>query len=97
MEDVSFYLIRVGGGIVGGIGFLGAGAIIQPRGEVKGLTTTAGIRPIAAVGFACGAGAYVIAGTSVAMAYPVLAVLHFLKRRLAPEQVGDNAGSSSSH
>src|ERR1051325_8431843 len=35
-------------GIVGGIGFLGAGAILHRRGEVEGLTTAAGLWTVAA-------------------------------------------------
>lgn len=49
---------RVIQGIVTGIGFLGAGAIIKHRSEddVKGLTTAAGVWLTAAIGIACGLG-----------------------------------------
>ncbi|MCB0376953.1 MAG: MgtC/SapB family protein [Bdellovibrionales bacterium] len=47
---------RMAAQIVSGIGFLGAGAIIQGRGNVMGMTTAAMIWVVAAVGFAVGAG-----------------------------------------
>ena len=64
---------RVAAGIVTGIGFLGAGAIIR-RGEgvVKGLTTAATIWVAAGIGIAAGAGLYIIATVST---FLVLAVL----------------------
>lgn len=51
-------LSRVIQGIVAGIGFLGAGAIVKHRGEddVQGLTTAAGVWMTAAIGVACGLG-----------------------------------------
>lgn len=47
---------RVMAQIVSGIGFLGAGAIIQSKGNVVGLTTAASIWIVAALGAACGSG-----------------------------------------
>lgn len=47
---------RVAAQIVSGIGFLGAGAIIQGRGNVIGLTTAATIWVVAAIGYTVGAG-----------------------------------------
>ncbi len=51
---------RVMQGVIAGIGFLGAGAILKPAKEseedVKGLTTAAGIWFTAAIGVAVGAG-----------------------------------------
>lgn len=52
---------RLASQILPGIGFLGAGAIIQARGTVRGLTTGATIWAVAAVGVTVGAG-YVAAG-----------------------------------
>ncbi len=48
--------------IVSGIGFLGAGAIIQNRGSVVGLTTAATIWVVAAIGIAVGSG-YIFSAT----------------------------------
>lgn len=47
--------------IVSGIGFLGAGAIIQARFAVHGLTTAATIWTVAAIGIAVGSGFYLVA------------------------------------
>ena len=46
--------------VVSGVGFLGAGAIIQMKGSVRGLTTAAGIWMAACIGLAVGAGMYLI-------------------------------------
>lgn len=52
---------RVPAQVVSGVGFLGAGAIIQSRGVITGFTTAAAIWVVAAIGVAVGAG-YVVAG-----------------------------------
>jgi putative Mg2+ transporter-C (MgtC) family protein len=49
---------RIAAQIVSGIGFLGAGTIIQDRGSVRGLTTAASIWAVAGIGMAIGAGFY---------------------------------------
>jgi len=61
--------------IVSGIGFLGAGAILQSRGTVLGLTTAATIWVVAALGVAIGSGRPVIA---VIATVTVLFVLRML-------------------
>lgn len=66
---------RVAAQIVSGIGFLGAGAIIQGRGYVVGLTTAATIWVVAAIGFTIGAG-YPLTATIFSMT--VLAVLKMI-------------------
>jgi len=62
-RDGNFRLdpIRLLEGIVGGIGFLGAGAIIRSRGEVEGLTTASSIWVTGAIGVASGLGLLIIA------------------------------------
>jgi putative Mg2+ transporter-C (MgtC) family protein len=57
---------RIAAQVVTGIGFLGAGTILQSRGRVTGLTTAATVWVVAAIGMAVGARAYVEAvGTTV--------------------------------
>ena len=51
---------RIAAQVISGVGFLGAGAIIQMKGSVRGLTTAAGIWMTACLGLAVGAGMYVI-------------------------------------
>jgi putative Mg2+ transporter-C (MgtC) family protein len=50
---------RIAAGVVSGIGFIGAGCIVQARGSVKGITTAASIWVTAAIGIAAGTGFYV--------------------------------------
>ena len=68
---------RVAAGIVAGIGFIGAGAIIR-RGEgiVAGLTAAATIWIVAAIGVAAGAGLYLLSGVTTAVALAVLFLPH---------------------
>jgi putative Mg2+ transporter-C (MgtC) family protein len=51
---------RIAAQVITGIGFLGAGAIIQMKGSVRGLTTAAGIWMVATIGMAVGAGLYIV-------------------------------------
>ncbi|MFC1992197.1 MgtC/SapB family protein [Chloroflexota bacterium] len=70
---------RVAAGVVAGIGFLGAGAIMR-RGEgiVEGLTTAATIWAVAAIGLAAGAGLYLVSLVTTAIVLTVL----FLPRQI---------------
>lgn len=74
MADMS----RVLQGVVSGIGFLGAGAVIklsQDR-RIRGLTTAASIWLTAAIGVAAGMGLTVAALTATMLALFILAHLH---------------------
>ncbi|MDE6136819.1 MAG: MgtC/SapB family protein [Muribaculaceae bacterium] len=51
---------RIAAQVISGVGFLGAGAIIQMKGSVRGLTTAAGIWMVAAIGMGVGVGLYII-------------------------------------
>lgn len=73
--------IRVIEGVIAGVAFLGAGTIIQSRGDVKGLTTGASIWLSGAIGLACGGGYYVLAAITVALALIVLALLGLFERK----------------
>lgn len=68
---------RIAAQVVTGIGFLGAGAIIQMKGSVRGLTTAAGIWLVAAIGMAVGVGMYVIA--TIATLFSLLILVAFDK------------------
>jgi len=70
-------LSRVVQGLVAGIGFLGAGAILKmdDRGEIKGLTTAASIWVTAAIGMTAGLGQLVTALASTVVALVVLSLL----------------------
>jgi putative Mg2+ transporter-C (MgtC) family protein len=73
VEDMS----RVLQGVIAGIGFLGAGAIIKlsDKEQIKGLTTAASIWATAAIGIAAGMGREVTAILSTALTLLILAVL----------------------
>ncbi|MEJ8291370.1 MgtC/SapB family protein [Delftia tsuruhatensis] len=68
---------RVIQGVVAGVGFLGAGAIIKRHSEeqVQGLTTAAGIWMTAAIGVACGLGREAIALLATLLAMVILVML----------------------
>jgi len=68
--------LRMAAQVVTGIGFLGAGTIIQTRSHVIGLTTAATLWVTAGIGMAIGGGFYYAAGVSVIL---VLLSLRFLK------------------
>ena len=73
--------------IVTGIGFLGAGTIIQVKDRVEGLTTAAGIWSVAAIGMAFGFGLYLLGiGTTV-----LLLVAFAVIGRLMPDKARSNA------
>jgi uncharacterized membrane protein YhiD involved in acid resistance len=72
---------RVAAQVVSGIGFLGAGAIIQSGGSVAGLTTAASIWMVAALGMAAGGGAFPLAIVSTIIA---VVVLRLPRERLRP-------------
>jgi putative Mg2+ transporter-C (MgtC) family protein len=66
---------RIAAQIVSGIGFLGAGVMIQRKGTIYGLTSAAGIWAIAAVGMAVGTGNYFLAIFGDAAIYVVLGLV----------------------
>ena len=63
---------RIAANVVSGIGFLGAGVILEERGRVVGLTTAATIWVAAAMGMAAGAGEYYLAGIAALLVMVVL-------------------------
>jgi len=63
--------------VVSGIGFLGAGVIIFQKNVVRGVTTAAGLWVVAAIGLACGAGMYAVAGTATILTAICLEMMHF--------------------
>ena len=72
---------RIAAQVISGIGFLGAGAIIQSRGSVRGLTTAAGIWMTACVGLAVGSGMYAIATFACLLIIIVFTLLDGVEKR----------------
>ena len=81
--------LRVIEAVVAGIAFLGAGAIIQGRGGVKGITTGASMWVAGAVGIAAGIGHYALASLTTAFAFVVLYALGKLERYIKENQRSD--------
>ena len=77
-------LSRVLQGLVAGVGFLGAGAVIKQTqsGQVHGLTTAAGIWSTAAIGVAVGMGREATAIVSAITVYLILGLVLRLERRM---------------
>jgi putative Mg2+ transporter-C (MgtC) family protein len=77
---------RIAAQIVSGIGFLGAGAIIQARGAVHGLTTAATMWVLAGVGLAIGSGAYGAALATTGILLATLVALGWLETHITPRR-----------
>jgi putative Mg2+ transporter-C (MgtC) family protein len=73
---------RMAQGIMTGIGFLGAGAIIKEGLTVRGLTTAASIWITAAIGVLIGIGFYFPAVLSLALTLGTLSVFRYLEQKL---------------
>ncbi|MGD8560972.1 MAG: MgtC/SapB family protein [Desulfarculaceae bacterium] len=71
---------------IAGMGFLGAGAIIQGRAHAVGITTAAAMWTCTGVGLAVGAGLYWPALAAVALALASLMLLRGIARRVRHEQ-----------
>jgi putative Mg2+ transporter-C (MgtC) family protein len=78
-SDIS----RVMQGVLTGLGFIGAGAILKGTGghEVHGLTTAAGIWMTAAIGVAAGLGRLSTAVLGAILTWAVLAIVYHLEPR----------------
>ncbi|HEX2905296.1 MAG TPA: MgtC/SapB family protein [Phototrophicaceae bacterium] len=86
---------RVAANVVVGIGFLGAGVIIERRGSPRHLTTAANIWATAAVGMAVGVGAWLLATAAALLMWMILAVIRQFSKnnptsRVAKEEAQDN-------
>ena len=82
MAEGQDSIARIAAQIVTGVGFLGAGAVIQDRGGIHGLTTAATIWLVASIGMACGAGLYYLAIITTVLAIGVLLGLAQVDRHI---------------
>ncbi len=82
---------RIAAQIVSGIGFIGAGTILQSRGQIRGLTTAASLWAVAGIGMAAGAGLFGVAVIGTVLMIIVLSIFDrvegYARRRigLAPD------------
>jgi putative Mg2+ transporter-C (MgtC) family protein len=64
---------RLIGGVVTGVGFIGAGIVLRdPNGHVQGLTTAAAIWAVTAIGVIVGTGHFLVAGLTTLLYLVVL-------------------------
>ena len=73
---------RIAYGVMTGIGFLGAGVIVHNKGNVRGLTTAAGLWGVAAVGLTVGFGMYTLSTLATVLILTALSVLDYVERFL---------------
>ena len=73
---------RVAAQVITGVGFLGAGAIIQMKGSVRGLTTAAGIWMVATIGMAVGVGMYLVSVIATLLIIFILVTLERYEHKL---------------
>ena len=78
---------RVASYVVAGIGFIGAGTILQTRERVLGITTAASLWVAAAIGMAAGVGYYVLAVIVTALSYLTLRLRPLEERIKVSERV----------
>jgi putative Mg2+ transporter-C (MgtC) family protein len=73
-EGIGADPTRIAAQIVSGIGFIGAGTIIQSRGQVRGLTTAASLWSVAGIGMAAGAALYGVAVVGTVLMLVILSL-----------------------
>jgi putative Mg2+ transporter-C (MgtC) family protein len=85
--------IRVIEAVTAGVAFLAAGAIFRSQGDVKGLTTGAGMWLAGAIGVACGAGYGILAVMATGFAAVILVAVRWLEGYAGTKekQTGDAA------
>ncbi|MEM1547996.1 MAG: MgtC/SapB family protein [Thermoproteota archaeon] len=79
-KEFSIDPARIAAGIVTGIGFIGAGAIIAEQDKIVGITTAASLWATAAIGLTIGVGDYLLAATATLLVFLVLSSRMIVKR-----------------
>ena len=77
---------RIAAGVITGIGFLGAGAIVNQGLNIRGLTSAAIIFTSAALGVACGAKLYIPVAVVLLFSFMLLLVIGPIERKLFPAE-----------
>jgi len=89
--DHEFHVVgdpaRLAAQVVSGVGFLGAGAILQSRGSIViGLTTAATVWANSAIGLCLGAGYYILGLVSTTIVLFILYVVRFIESKTNSKQ-----------
>lgn len=80
---------RIIEGVIGGIGFLGAGTIIRSGASVQGITTGASIWLAGAIGIAAGVSQFPLAIMVTVLALIIMIVLGYFEREVIEKKSGD--------
>jgi len=81
--------LRVAAAVITGIGFIGAGSIIQAKGTITGLTTAATIWSVAGLGLVVGFGQYIVALLFTMIVILTLVIFRRLEERHIQKTVYD--------
>jgi putative Mg2+ transporter-C (MgtC) family protein len=88
--DLKSETMRMAAAVITGIGFLGAGTILQARGSVHGLTTASTIWAVAGLGLVLGAGHYALAAIFTVLVVLTLVLLRgvegFIARKMGRDR-----------
>jgi putative Mg2+ transporter-C (MgtC) family protein len=85
---VSLDLMRLPLGILSGMGFIGAGAIVRRDNLVLGVTTAATLWFVTVVGLCFGGGQFVLGFAGLILGLAVLSGLSHFERRMKQDQLG---------
>lgn len=81
-QDGHRDVARLAAGVLAGVGFLGAGAIIHDNGSIKGLTTAGTIWLVMALGLACGSFNFILAIFSTIVVMIVLTTFRKIEAKV---------------
>lgn len=95
MGDANPHVIAAG--VVTGVGFIGAGVIMQERGSIIGLTTAATLWASASIGLAIGYELYLLAVSVTVIVYVLLALQRWpaWERITTKASIKDEAGEAA--
>jgi len=79
--------LRIAAGVITGMGFIGAGAVIRASGHVHGLTTASTLWAVTGLGLVIGAGYYLIAVSFAAIVVVTLILFRKIEQVL-PRKIG---------
>lgn len=82
--------LRVIEAVTAGVAFLSAGAIIRSGGDIKGLTTGAGMWMAGAIGVACGTGFFAIAIMATVLVLLIMVLLGLFERKVLDKRRHDD-------
>jgi putative Mg2+ transporter-C (MgtC) family protein len=86
---------RIAAGVITGVGFLGAGAIIVQGQGVKGLTTAASLWTVAGIGLAVGCGFFSAAIVTTILTLTVLFFLRYVEGMMIGKEDKNKGGEGN--